>query len=151
MEADGRADVHVGHAVAVGEAEGLFILQIVGHALEAPAGHGVFAGVHHGHTPGLGVAVVHLHAIARHVEGEVRGVQEVVGEVFLDHVAAVTAADHEIVHAVRAVDLHDVPEDGLAPDLHHGLGFEMGFFGNPGAQSPGKDDGFHGVQTLPYI
>ena len=35
-----------------------------------------------------------------HVEGDVRGVQEVVGEVLLDDVALVAATDDEVVDAV---------------------------------------------------
>ena len=48
--------------------------------------------------------------------------QEVVGEVFLDHVALVAAADHEVIDAVGGVDFHDVPENRLAADLDHRLG-----------------------------
>ena len=41
--------------------------------------------------------------VVAHVEGHVGHVQEVVGEVLLDHVALVAEADHEVVEAVVAV------------------------------------------------
>ena len=44
-----------------------------------------------------------------------RCVQEVVGKIFLDNVAFVTATDYELINAVMAVGLEDVPENRLAP------------------------------------
>ena len=67
---------------------------------------------------------MHGHLVVVHVEGDVGGVQEVVGEVLLDDVALVAAADDEVVDAVLRVDLEDVPEDGAAADLDHRLGAE---------------------------
>ena len=59
------------------------------------------------------------------VERHVGVVQEVVGEVLLDHVALVAEADHEVGEAVLAVDLHDVPEDRVLADLGHRLGLDL--------------------------
>ena len=95
---------------------------------EAAAGSGLFAGVDEGDAPGFGDGVVHGHLVGGHVEGHVGGVQEVVGEVLLDDVALVAAADDEVVDAVRGVELEDVPEDGQTADLDHGLGAKRGFF-----------------------
>jgi len=56
----------------------------------------------------------------------------------------VTALNSRIViHAVGRIQLHYVPKDRCAADLDHGLGFEMGLFGNSGSKSPSQDDGFH--------
>lgn len=71
--------------------------------------------------------------------------QEVVREVFLDDVLLVACADDEFVVAVVAVQLHDVPEDGHPPQLHHGLGLELGFFADAGPEPAGQDDDFHGL------
>ena len=65
---------------------------------------------------------MNLHAAVIHVKSDITGVQEVVGEVFLDHIALVTAADDEVGDAVMAVNLEYVPEDRLTTDLHHRLG-----------------------------
>ena len=82
--------------------------------------------------------------MSRHVERDVRHVQEVVGEVLLDDVALVAAADDEVVDAVRRVDLHDVPEDRLAADLDHRLRLQIALFGDPRAEPAGENDGLHG-------
>jgi hypothetical protein len=111
--------------VPIREAEVLVVPQKGPGPLEATAGHGVLAGVEHGHPPGLGVGLVHLHLVLGHVEGDVRHVEEVVGEVLLDHVAAVAEADDEVVDARGRVDLEDVPEDRPVADLHHRLGLEV--------------------------
>ena len=64
--------------------------------------------------------------------------EEVVGEVFLDDVALVSAADDEVVDAVLGVELEDVPEDGSAADFDHGLGAEGGFFTEACAEAAGE-------------
>jgi hypothetical protein len=95
-----RGDVDIADAVAVGEAEGLFAFKVGATRLRRPPGHGFVAGVHQCDAPGLGVLLVHFHLVVGHVEGDIGHVQEVVGEVLLDHVALVAAADDEIVDAV---------------------------------------------------
>ena len=70
--------------------------------------------------------------------------QEVIGEILLDHIALVAAADDEFVDAMGGLDLQDVPQDWPAADLDHGLGFEMGFLGDPSAEAAGKNHCFHG-------
>jgi hypothetical protein len=55
------------------------------------------------------------------VDGHVRHVQEVVGEVLLDDVTLVTAADDEVVDAMGEYELQDVPEDRPAADFDHRL------------------------------
>ena len=60
--------------------------------------------------------VMHFHLVVGHVEGDIRHVQEVVGEVFLDHETLVAEADDELVDAVGRVHLEDVPQDG--PSSH---------------------------------
>lgn len=58
-------------------------------------------------------------------------------------VGEVRLANHEVVHAVGGVELHNVPEDRPTADLHHGLGLEVGFFGNACAEAAGEHDSFH--------
>jgi hypothetical protein len=54
--------------------------------------------------------------------------QEVVGEVLLDDVTLVAAANDELVDPEVAVELEDVPKNWLATHFHHRFGFEAGFF-----------------------
>lgn len=130
-------DVQVRHAVAIGQHEGL-VPDIVTHPLDAATCHGVQARVHHRDLPGLGGVVVdrHIAAAIGEVVCNVRGVQEVVREVLLDDMLLVARADDELVEAVVAVQLHDVPQDGHPAQLHHGLGFELAFFTDAGAVAP---------------
>jgi len=100
MEAKCGGDVDVADTVAVGEAEVVFVARVLGHALEASAGHGDFAGVHQRHVPGFGAFLVHGHAVGMHAEGDIGHVQEVVGEVLLDQIALVAAADDEVIDSV---------------------------------------------------
>jgi len=137
-------DVHVSDAVAVGETERWVAIDELADVLQAAAGLRLLAGVHERHPPRLGVAMMDLHFVVGDVERDIGGVEEIIGEVFLDDVALVAQTDHEIVDAVGAVELHDVPEDRLAADLDHGLGFYRGFLGNPRAHTTGKNHGLHG-------
>ncbi len=141
VKAEQLPDVDVADAVAVGHAE-VGIADIAAHPLEPAPGHRVLARVHQRHAPGLDVLLVHLHRVVPHVERDVRHVQEVIGEVLLDHVALVAAADDELVDAARRIALHDVPEDRLAADLHHRLGANRGLLADAGTEATGEDDGF---------
>ena len=103
----------------------------------------MLTGVDQRDAPGLGVLLVHLHAVGAQIEGDIGEVQEVVGEILLDDIALVAAADDEIIDAVGGVAFHDMPEDRLAADLDHGLGPEVGLFGNAGAETTGENNSFH--------
>jgi hypothetical protein len=139
---DQGAHVHIRNAIAVGEAEG-FVAQVGAHPAETAAGFGFVAGVDEGDLPGLGGALVHLHVITHvHVEGDITGVQKVVGKILLDHVTLVAATHDEVVDAKGAVDLEDVPEDRHATHLHQGLGANHGFLSQACAPATSKDDGF---------
>src|SRR5262249_4587715 len=104
-----------------------------------------FAGVDERHAPGLRFRRVHLERVLREVDRHVRRVEEVVGEILLDDVTFVAEAHDEIVEAVRRVSLHDVPENRLSADLHHGLGAHGRFFRKAGPESAGEDDYLHSV------
>src|SRR6185436_3334141 len=70
--------------------------------------------------------------------------------ILLDDIALVPAADHEVVHAVGGIDLHDVPEDGLAADLDHRLGPDAGLLADARAEASGQNDRFHRSSRLQW-
>ena len=64
-------------------------------------------------------AVMNLHRVLADVERHVCLVEVIVRKVFLEEIALVAEAHHELVQPVPGVDLHDVPDDRLAADLDH--------------------------------
>ncbi|MNN37745.1 hypothetical protein D3C81_1517080 [compost metagenome] len=101
VEVDQRADIDIADTVAIGEAERFFIIQILAHTLQAAPRHGFVTGIDQGNLPGLGIACVYFHLIVLHIESDIGGMQKIIGEIFLDHIALVAAANHEIIDAVR--------------------------------------------------
>ena len=77
------------------------------------------------------------------MKGHIAHVQEVISEIFLDHIALVATADHKLIDAMSAVDLEDMPENRLPADFHHRLGFEVRFLADAGAKAPCQDHCFH--------
>jgi hypothetical protein len=73
--------------------------------------------------------------VVLHVEGDIRGMQEIVGKIFLDQIAHVAKADDEIVHAVGGVDFYDVPPNRLATDFYHELGADRSFLADSRTQA----------------
>lgn len=65
--------------------------------------------------------------------------EEIIGEVLFYDVLFVPCADDELVETVVAVELHDVPEDWHTAQFYHGLGFELGFFGDARAVAARKN------------
>ena len=136
MEGELRGDIDVRQTVAVGKAERI-VVEEFSRSLETATRLRVFAGIDKGHAPRFRVLVVHLHFITGEVESNVRGMQEVVGEVLLHHVALVAQADHEVVDAKMRIELEDVPQHRLAADFDHRFGAERGFLAYSGAEAAG--------------
>jgi hypothetical protein len=147
VKVDRGRDIDVSDPVAIGHAKGVFAGDMLLDPQQSPAGHGRIARVHQSHVPVLRAPLVNFHAVFGHSEGYVRHVEEVIGEIFLDDVAFVPAADHEIVDAVVCVDLHDVPQDRPPADLDHRLGAHGGFFTEARAEAAGKNHCFHDRST----
>ena len=78
----------------------------------------------------------HLITPVGEVVSDIRGMQEIVGEVLLDDMLLVARADDKFIKTVVAVQLHDVPQDGHPAQLHHGLRLELAFFTDAGAIAP---------------
>ena len=88
-----------------------------------------------------------LFAIGK-VKGNVRSMKKIIAKKLLDDVLLVACADNEFIKTIVAVQLHNVPQDGHAAQLHHGLGLKLAFFGDSGAVSTGENQGFHVVSPL---
>ena len=143
VKPDRLCNVEIRHPISIGETERVFVLQIFRDTLQSATSHGAVAGIDQCHAPRFGVFAVHLHLVVGHTEGDIRHVQKVVGEIFLDDVALVAAADHEIVHAMRRIHLHDVPQNRLATHFDHRFRPQVRLLRDAGSQASRKDHGFH--------
>ena len=117
-------DVHVAHAVAVGHHERIAVRRTSAIRLTRPPVM-VFRPVSASVTWKSCSSWLPWYWICdllAEADGEVVVHRLVVQEIFLDHVAAIAEAEHEIAEPVVGVELHDVPQDRPAADLDHGLG-----------------------------
>src|SRR5882757_4502081 len=142
VESDQLADVDVGDAVPVGEAERL-IVEIGQGSPDATARHGLLAGIQERHPPGLDPIAMVVRLTCVEVERDVRPAKGVVAKVLLDEMAFVAAEDDELVEPVGRVHLHDVPEDRLSADLDKWLWSDGAFLAYPGPIAASKDDDLH--------
>jgi hypothetical protein len=69
--------------------------------------------------------------------------EEIVGEVLFDDIALVSATNNKIVDPMGGINLHHVPKDRFATDLHHRLGLQVGLLRKPGPKASCQNDGFH--------
>lgn len=150
MEREQLFQVHVGNTVTVGEHERL-IADVLLHTLHAAAGHGVEAGIHYRDAPRLGMVLVDNHLVfaVGKVICNVGGVQEIICKIFLDYMLLIPGTDHKVVEAIIAIELHDMPEDRHAAQIHHGLWFELAFFGDPRSEAAGEQNYFH--YKIPFL
>ena len=91
----------------------------------------------------LALPVVDVDLAVGERDRDVARADPVVEEVPLDELALVAQGDHELVEAVRVVDLHDVPEDRRSADLDHRLRARVGLLRDARAHAAGEDDGLH--------
>ena len=80
---------------------------------------------------------MNFHLILGQIERDIGVMQKVIGEVILDYVASITAAEHEVVKPVRGINFHDVPENRLVADFDHRLWLNGTFFADAGAKPTG--------------
>ena len=121
-------------------------IELLPDAEHAPAGRRLEAGVVQPDRPVLVPAPLHLHRAASQLDRHVAGQRRVLREVAFDHLALVAERDHEVAEAVVGIDLHDVPENRVGPDLDHRLGLLNSLFGQPASRPAGKN---HSPHTAP--
>ena len=82
--------IDIGNAVSIGHAE-RFILQILAHPPETPAGHTVEPGIHAGYTPRFDSGMVDFHRVVFQVERHVGTGKIEFGEIIPDHFTFIAA------------------------------------------------------------
>jgi len=103
----------------------------------------VRAGLDEVDGPGFVVVGGGFHGAAFEIEGEASVQHVEIAEVALDHLPLVAQGNAELVEAVVAEVLHDVPENGPLADGQHGLGADLGLLGEAGAETAGENDDLH--------
>jgi len=136
-----RGQVDIAHPIAVCHHEG--VRQPGTQAQDPPAGHGRVARVDDADLPVRAVRLDHPPRAIVQIHEVIAVAHVVIMEVFLDHLALIAAGDDEILVPARGVDVHDVPEHGLAADFHHRLGPRGGLLGQPRAPPTGQNHGAH--------
>ncbi len=106
--------------------------------------YGVQSRVHDGYPPRLRVVSVRRNVSSvREIEGHVTATYGIIPKIFFNHMLFVICADHEVRYSLWSMHLHDVPEDRLLANLHHGFWPEAAFLWNPGSEASGKYYSFH--------
>jgi hypothetical protein len=142
MKTQQRREIHVRDAVAVGQHEGPVREQRL-QALQTAPGVGGRPRVDQVDLPVLAFAAVGGDLPGGEADGHAPAEVVVVEEVLLDDLALVAQRDQELAEAVVRVVLHDVPEKGPSPDLHHRLGPNLGLLGQASAEAAGEYDDLH--------
>ena len=142
VEIEQGVDVDVAHRVAVGEAEGRGVEVALApdtRRAPVPVSAPVSAQVtrqlslptslwkRSGWPPSMAIVKSAVHLL-------------VAQEVLLDLPTLVAEAEDEALEPVGVVDLHDVPEDRVLADLHHGLRPVLGLLAQAGALAAAEDD-----------
>ena len=113
--------VKVGDSIAIGHTEGILAFQISSDLFEASPGASIISCVDQRDSPWFGYTLVHLHPVVPQIKRDVGHVHEVVGKVFFNEVALISAADNEIVDSEMRIYLEDMPQNGASSDLNHRL------------------------------
>ena len=120
VEPDQRPEVDVRDAVAVRHQKGL-IPQPAPQTQKPATGQRLQTGVDEVHEPVLGRSAVHGRTAVGEVDREIAPQVVIVEEIAAHHLRFVAERDHELTESVGGIDVHDVPENRMPPDLHHGL------------------------------
>src|SRR5260370_6489990 len=107
------------------------------YTLEPAPGHSCFASIDQRHPPGLHAVGKNFHFVVSQFESYIASMQEVIRKVLLDEMAHVATANDEVIDPMEGIQLHDVPENRFPTDLDHWFWFDLGFFTQSGAETPG--------------
>jgi hypothetical protein len=141
MPVQQRVQIDITDAVTVGQHERRRATEVGGGPADPRTGAAEQSGLREGDLPLLLTVVVVevLTMTVAHVQGEVGHLGLVVEEVALDQIALVAQAEDEAAVAVAAVQLHDVPEDGLPADVDERLRELLARLSEPRAHASAED------------
>ena len=128
VERNQRRDVHVRHAIAVSQHERLRTDPAF-EPLDAPASLRVKARVNEVNLPRLMLPLVNGGLARAKVYREIVVLRVEVKEIFFDHFGFIAERADKLIEAVSRIDAHDVPQNRLPANFHHGLGAKSGLLG----------------------
>src|SRR5512138_2410849 len=142
MEGKKVVEIHVPHAVAPGEHEGL-TGEVRAEALDTASGERLDARVDQVDVP-VGVhGSVTLDVAGPEIDAEVALQRCQLHEILLDVLALVAERDIELPEPVAGVVHHDVPEDRTSADLDHWLGPNLRLLDQAGPDAACEDRDLH--------
>jgi len=74
VECDLARDINIRHAVAIGETEGFFILDVISDSFQAATRERLITGIYQRHTPWFSLPLMDFHLVMLHVESDIRHV-----------------------------------------------------------------------------
>src|ERR1035437_5270187 len=140
------SDVHVADAVAIGQHEEIFT-NILLNPLHPSARHRVLPGIDERNLKvlfAMDVFVLNL-GVPAEADGEIVVHRLVVQEIVLNHVAAVSEAEHKISKTIVCIQLHDVPQDRTPADFYQGLGPIFSFLAQARTEPSAQHHYFHAI------
>src|SRR4029079_16399189 len=143
MKIDELPDVDISNAIAIGKTERVVIPYVRRPPLDSSARFGLGAGIDQRHPPRLRSLGMKIDLVVLEIDRDVGGVQEILREILLDQIPFVSKANHELIDAVRRLDLHDVPEHGMPADFHHRLWPHDCLFAQTATEAAGEDHHLH--------
>ena len=88
--------------------------------------------------------MMYLHSIILiHVESYITSMQKIVRKILFNQVPLVTTTNNELINAIIAIYLQNVPENWLATNLNHRLWLEIGFFTKTRSKTASQNNCFH--------
>ena len=101
VERDQSGDIDIGDPVAIGHAKAFVRVEIAANPLQTPARHRGDTSIHQRDPPRFGVVCVVDDLTTARIHRQVGFVQHVVGEILLDHIAAIAKADDEVEFSTK--------------------------------------------------
>src|SRR5215510_3742279 len=128
-------NIKIRQAITVGEQESFFLCEPFLQSLNPATGLCVQACVYQMDLPVRLSAILKRRFAGGEIEGNVVVQCVKVQKILLHYLLFVSESNHEFVYAMKAERVHDVPENGFPPNLHHWFGPQSGFFGQTGTKS----------------
>ena len=117
-----RRNIHIRYPVSISQHKRPVITYIILNPQNPSGRQGFQPGIRQRDPPGLRGGIMILPLFVFQMKSGIRLVHIIMDKIILDDMSLVTAAHYEIMVPVCGINLHDMPQNRLVPDLHHGLG-----------------------------
>ena len=130
-----RSNINIRNPIPIRHKEILTRRQMILNSLQPPTSHRLCAGIHQRHLPLINSPPMNFNIPRLCIHRQITIMSIIIGKILLQHIPLIPKTDNKIIHPIMTIDLHNVPNNRIRPNIHHRLRNRMSLLRQPSPQS----------------